>query len=668
MKCIRLGRRIRITAGALALVGLWIAATCAQEDLTALEEQALRAAVERVAPCVVRIETLGGLEQLDGQLLGSGPTTGLIVAEDGYILSSAFAFAGQPSSILVTLPSGQRVSARIVARDTSRMLVLLKVTVDAPLPLPAHVPRAELAVGQWTVALGRTYPGSYPNVSVGVLCATNRVWGKAVQTDAKISPSNYGGPLIDIRGRVIGVLVPLSPQQEGEFAGAEWYDSGIGFAVPLADIWPQLDRMKQGTDLQPGLLGISLAGSDIYALPAKIAACPAKSPARAAGLQPGDTIVEIDGIPIERQSQLRHALGPRVAGDTVRLVVVRGETQQRIETTIELVATIEPYVRPEMGLLPMRTPFGPGRDIDTPPGVRIRHVFPGGPAATAGLQAGDRIVAVSQQEIGSIQTLRDQLITWDPGQVVRVRFLRGEQAQEADLTLGRQTMPVPEPLPPALEPLDPPAAEGPAVGVVPIQIPEVPNKCLALVPDNYDPLRPYGLVVWLHPPGKFEQDELVNRWKQLAQDHDLIVLAPQSADEQRWLSTEIEFIRKAIDDVMRNYSIDPTRVVLHGYQAGGAMAYYVAFNHRDVARAVAPVASPLPTRLGKPTTDPVQPLALYSVSSEKSVLADRVIAGEQLLGQLAFPVLTRVLPGEERYLNEQELTEFVRWIDGLDRI
>ncbi|MHB8957554.1 MAG: hypothetical protein ACYC4U_31720, partial [Pirellulaceae bacterium] len=147
-----------------------------------------------------------------------------------------------------------------------------------------------------------------------------------------------------------------------------------------------------------------------------------------------------------------------------------------------------------------------------------------------------------------------------------------------------------------------------------------------------------------------------------------IVLAPQSADEQRWLSTEIEFIRKAIDDVMRNYSIDPTRVVLHGYQAGGAMAYYVAFNHRDVARAVAPVASPLPTRLGKPTTDPVQPLALYSVSSEKSVLADRVIAGEQLLGQLAFPVLTRVLPGEERYLNEQELTEFVRWIDGLDRI
>ncbi len=157
------------------------------------------------------------------------PRPDLIVSEDGYILSSAFAFAGKPSSILVTLPSGKRVSATIVARDTSRMLVLLKVAADEPLPVPTQVPRQELSVGQWTIAVGRTYPDSFPNVSVGILCAINRVWGKAVQTDAKVSPSNYGGPLIDIRGRVIGMLVPLSPQQEGEFAGAEWYDSGIGF-------------------------------------------------------------------------------------------------------------------------------------------------------------------------------------------------------------------------------------------------------------------------------------------------------------------------------------------------------------------------------------------------------------------------------------------------------
>jgi pimeloyl-ACP methyl ester carboxylesterase len=429
--------------------------------------------------------------------------------------------------------------------------------------------------------------------------------------------------------------------------------------------------MKQGTDLQPGLLGISLKGTNIYALPATIAACAAKSPARAAGLLPGDTIVELDGVRIERQSELRHALGPHAAGDTVHLVVVRGENKQRIEISAALVATIEPYVRAQLGILPMRVPVEPAKPAkpaDAQAGVVLRYVFPGSPAAAAGLQNGDRIVAIGDQDIANAGALRDRVITWDPGQVVRLRFLRGEQTQTIDLTLGRQIMSVPDQLPPAHAALDQPAAGRPAVGVVEIKIPEVANKCLALVPDNYNPLHPYALVVWLHPPGKFIQEELVSRWKKPCEDHDLIVLAPQSEDEQRWMSTEIEFVRKAIDDVMRSYSVDPTRVVLHGYQAGGAMAYYVAFLHRDVARGVVAVAAPLPVRLGKPATDPVQPLAVYSVSSEKSEVAERIVAGEKLLEKLAFPVLARLLPGEDRYLNEQELAELVGWIDALDRI
>ena len=97
-------------------------------------------------------------------------------------------------------------------------------------------------------------------------------------------------------------------------------------------------------------------------LPATIAACPAKSPAREAGLQVGDTIVEVDGVVIERQAQLRHALGPHVAGDTIRVVVERGEDKQRIEATIELVAELEPYVRPELGILPMRRRSGTAGD------------------------------------------------------------------------------------------------------------------------------------------------------------------------------------------------------------------------------------------------------------------------------------------------------------------
>ena len=79
-----------------------------------------------------------------------------------------------------------------------------------------------------------------------------RVWGKALQTDAPVSPNNYGGPLVDIRGRVMGLLVPLSPQSAEEIAGVEWYDSGIGFAMPLEAIQKVLPKLRKGEDLYYG--------------------------------------------------------------------------------------------------------------------------------------------------------------------------------------------------------------------------------------------------------------------------------------------------------------------------------------------------------------------------------------------------------------------------------
>ena len=70
-----------------------------------------------------------------------------------------------------------------------------------------------------------------------------------MQTDAAVSPNNYGGPLVDIRGRVLGVLVPLSPQRPTRSGRLEWYDSGIGFAVPAEHIQQVLPRLKEGKDL-----------------------------------------------------------------------------------------------------------------------------------------------------------------------------------------------------------------------------------------------------------------------------------------------------------------------------------------------------------------------------------------------------------------------------------
>src|SRR5437773_1034635 len=188
-------------------------------------EKAMKAAVARVAPGVVQIETSGGTDVIGsgpGQIRkGAGPTTGLIVAPDGYIISSAFNFANKPSLILVAVPNRkERLPAKVISTDHARVLTLLKVEASG-LPVPTATPREEIKVGQWSLALGRTWAAADrpPSVSVGIISAVDRIWGRAVQTDAKVSPVNYGGPLVDIAGRVQGVVVAASPRGEDQTAG-----------------------------------------------------------------------------------------------------------------------------------------------------------------------------------------------------------------------------------------------------------------------------------------------------------------------------------------------------------------------------------------------------------------------------------------------------------------
>src|SRR5262249_60057022 len=148
--------------------------------------------------------------------------------------------------------------AKMVATDTTRMIALLKIEATG-LPVPVAAPKKEIKIGQTALALGRTLEpdlNKSPSVSEGIISAVERIWGKALQTDAKVSPTNYGGPLVDLEGRVMGILVPASPHAEGETAGIEWYDSGIGFAVPLEDGFAVLPRLKQGQELKKGVLAI----------------------------------------------------------------------------------------------------------------------------------------------------------------------------------------------------------------------------------------------------------------------------------------------------------------------------------------------------------------------------------------------------------------------------
>ncbi len=623
-------------------------------DVAALEEQSMNSAVARVAASVVRIETVGGLDRVGEMLLGDGPTTGLIVDSGGYIISSAFNFIRKPNSILVTLPSGNRAPAEIVARDHSRMLVLLKVTTGESLSVPEAVPVDQMRVGQWAIAVGRALDAKQPNISVGIVSAKDRVWGKAIQCDAKISPSNYGGPLVDIQGRVLGVLVPMSPNEQSEVAGAEWYDSGIGFAIPLTDIKRTLATMKQGEDVFPGLLGIALKGGSIYSLPARVAACQVKSPAYEAGLRSGDTIVEIDGRVIQRQAHLKHALGPRYAGDTVHVVVTRDD--KRIEADVTLVDRLIPYEHPFLGILPRR-------DNEA---VVVRHVFADSGADMAGIQVGDRIDQINDTKTASAAALRDTLTGFEPQQPVQVTITRDDEVKTVAVTLGGLPTAIPASLPPARKRLSDPAADA-ASSLIEIKVPEQPNKCFAFVPHSYRADVPHGVVVYLRPPGKFDKEKLLTRWQASCEANDLILLAPQPLDTNRWTPMEVEFVQKTIEQVAKNYSVDKTRVVLYGQEAGGALAYLFAFRNREATRGVVAVDATMPVRLRLPDTDPVYPLAILTTQAKESKLAERVEQAIKRLREMKYPVTTLPMDAA-RSLNDQEREQVFRWIDMLDRI
>ncbi len=331
-----------------------------------LAPKVFRAAVERVLPSVVRIETWGGVfeparaapaPRRGGRpgrrprriravgRPGEGPTTGLLISPDGYILTSTFEFLRSPPVITAALSDGTRRVARLLGRDETRALCVLKIDGVEGLPVPEFVPRDRLRVGQWAISVGVGYGAEEPAVSVGIVSAASRVFGRAVQTDANLSPANYGGPLVDIDGRVIGLCVPLSPRSRGPAGGVRWYDSGIGFAVPLAGLGPVIEQMKGGETIRAGRMGIRPAPAGTEG-GARVQAVLDESAAEKAGLQKGDVIVSLDGEPVRNVMDLRLLVGRHVAGDTVRLTIRRDGEERDVEVTLEAGEEEMPAPRP----------------------------------------------------------------------------------------------------------------------------------------------------------------------------------------------------------------------------------------------------------------------------------------------------------------------------------
>lgn len=309
-----------------------------------LASKAFRAAAKQVRPSLVMIETFGGVvpgKKKTGRRgvpgigkPGEGPTTGLIVSADGYVLTSTFNFLTRPPIITVIREDGSRHVARLVGRDDTRKICLLKVEAVKNWPVPKFIADDALRVGQWAITVGLGY-GKDPVISAGIISAKFRAGGRAVQTDANISPANYGGPLLDISGKVIGVCVPLNPRSTGAASGVEWYDSGIGFAIPLADAGALIDAMKQGKTIRPALLGVRVKPSDTGNPGVEVIDVLSKSAAETAGIKKGDRILSMDGKTVTSPTVLRFRIRRYFGGQSAKVVIGRGAQTETVNVTFK---------------------------------------------------------------------------------------------------------------------------------------------------------------------------------------------------------------------------------------------------------------------------------------------------------------------------------------------
>jgi serine protease Do len=327
-------------------------------------------AAEAVAPSIVRIETVGGSQPTGGGpvpqqerrpfqdapgsgfRLADGPTTGIVYSADGYILTSSFNFVRDPLIITVVLPDGRRLVAELVGRDQVRKLALLKVEAQ-DLPVPPWVERGQIRVGQWCLALGRAFGGDEPFVSVGIISALHRMMDNAIQTDAKLSPGNYGGPLIDTDGKVLGICVPMA-QRPGELAGVEMYDAGVGFALPMERVETLVAALRAGQNFYRGWLGMTVDPE--FPEGVRVGAVAEPSPLQSAGVRAGDQIIKVNESVIEHFGHLVQALYMRPAGEEVTVRIRRDG--EEFDKTVRLARS------EELGELPETPPpFDPSAPL-----------------------------------------------------------------------------------------------------------------------------------------------------------------------------------------------------------------------------------------------------------------------------------------------------------------
>ena len=649
-------RGVGSTAAKMSLL-LWFfaglpMAIYAQDAGSQALQQAVARSVEKACPSVLRVEVFAGSTGLEGDETGatSALTTATVLTSDGWLVASRFSTPAAAGAISVIIADGTRLAVQKRVEDVHRELIYLKIEPPQPLTpvTPGDVNAAR--VGQTVIALGKTFASDRCSVSAGILSAKGRVYEKAIQCDAKISPTNYGGPLIDLAGAVLGVLTPIRPGIATEGETAQWYDSGIGFAIPIDQILAKLPVAQAGTTILPGKLGMRPKSDDPFTGPVVVAGVAPGSPAIAAGLKAGDEIVEINQRPIARWNQMQHAMGSLDAGDMVAIAVRRDG--ERVELKAELAAKIPPYREPFLGLIL--------HPVDQDPkGMKIDAVVPGSPADQAGLKVGGTITQVGGAPVDSWERWRELILFRELGDPIAMEWVLDGMAMPAASIRGIQLKASRELKYPDLQakPKDPNAT----AAVETITLGDLPNKAFYYQPNTFSADGTQGLVLVIPEPGEPDRKVWVDRWERFSRQRGWIVAVVGSSDTKRWTPDDLEAVDRTLTQLLQKHPIDRRRTVIGGVGSGGSLASLIAVQQRQRVGGYWGLQSRLPPMMAELASEPVTLHRFYLIGDRPEF--PKLVELWQSAGLDATHVVTEV--PKENLSNApvwEDLQQWLQWM------
>ncbi len=353
-----------------------------------------------------------------GSVPFKGLGSGFIISSDGLILTNAHVVR-EAKDVTVKLADRREFTAKVLGIDPTTDIAVLRIKATGLPTVRLGDPR-NLEVGDPVLAIGQPY-GLEQSATQGIVSAKGRsLPGDAVvpfiQTDAAVNPGNSGGPLFDGSGAVVGINAQIYSQSGGF--------QGLSFSIPINVALKVKDQIVATGKASHAKLGVTIQDlnqslADSFGLKqsdgALIANVAKGSPAAAAGLKAGDVVTAVNGEPVVRSGSLSSLIGLSAPGEKVRLTVWRDHASREVEARLggadadeAVVADAEGNVAPgQLGLGLRALTRDERRESGIEQGLVVENVA--GPAAKAGIQPGDVVLAVNGRPVDSVDAVKGVL-------------------------------------------------------------------------------------------------------------------------------------------------------------------------------------------------------------------------------------------------------------------